>query len=547
MHQDLSVNPNYSEKEVWALLIEYLELKFEIDPETVELEIYAEHTPHGSRAYKKDCDDEVCTIICYRNIYYNISGSLYFKLNPEKNDVFNLSEICKYLGKPFPKPVDSILELSTEELEEKQENITFAKEVYGEALIREKALERSKQIAMSLIYAFEYERAKEIDHPLFHIEQLIDSVEDFNFTQRNTIDKTDNLVIIHPFQPKLSELNKFILKKRDFIKDNYFIESSYILDVIKKEIFPNYLDIFSNELRHFGCLIAPLENLDGEIISSIAISNTYDQSRNESYKVYGNNENTIGFINHNKEAKNDDFIFLTISIQNADLITKVFPEHRVYASVIEENFINLFNATKGKFPDSYIVVVLDHIYMQIAYTGKASLINDSAVNSLALTLYENTELLKKTAIVHPMLDVSDPINMYSFHDIYLSYGFDEIASQLEVQLIEFLARLENNSNELEYLMKFHKENQEKLKESQNKVVPDISPQNTTKNKNTFNLKKVEQTFSPIQSENAVFQNENEQAFMDWLNEPLTEAVVESNREFTKKMAQLISASPSSKE
>ncbi|HCV3190566.1 TPA: hypothetical protein OV554_003718, partial [Acinetobacter baumannii] len=293
--------------------------------------------------------------------------------------------------------------------------------------------------------------------------------------------------------------------------------------------------------------IAPLENLDGEIISSIAISNTYDQSRNESYKVYGSNENTIGFINHNKEAPNEDFIFLTISIQNADLLTKVFPDHKVYASVIEENFINLFNATKAKFPNSYVVVILDHIYMQIAYTGKASLINDSAVNSLALTLYENTELLKKTAIIHPMLDVSDPISMYSFHDIYLSYGFDEIASQLEVQLTGFLARLEENSNELEYLMKLHKENQEKLKESQNKVVADISPQNTSKNKNTFNLKKVEQTFSPIQSENAVFQNENEKAFMDWLNEPLTEAVVESNREFTKKMAQLISASPRSKE
>lgn len=534
-------NPKYTEDEVWDLLSEYLVKKFQADHDTVQRGIYVDLYRDGCFFEVLNNPDNFAYLYCSRNINFNISGNIVFSMHSENNEDFTLESICEYLNKPFPKVTTSI-ELTDAEYKEKLQNLATIKKISKANHNREKIKSKIRRACISLIHAFEYERASLIKNDINHIEQVISHVGDFNFIQERDILNTQEMLIIDPIAPLLDDILVYFEKNKDLIKDYFKIRYKDIEETLKDSIYPNYEKYFSERVRRFGSLLIPLYNVNQRLVSAINIANI-SLGAKTNYLILKENFYTKGSFQTNAQEKPLDCIFLTVDIDTADTLSRA-TKNPIYTSINEENLIEVFDELREKFPDIFIVLVLNNPFSQFLNNGSESEFRKSSLVRLMIEFGKNPRKLIRSGIIIPSLDLLNKSQLSSFSDIYLEFGIDETTYQINHELNVLSDRLEKNTNESEYISALYLSAKNILYGNHHLRLPELATEEELNPKTVIIENTLpDQPIIPTHGENSVLFLEKRKSLSDWLNEPIHPEVEKAEKRMQQQISRFVSAAP----
>lgn len=535
------VTPNYTEEEVWDLLSEYLSKKCQADSDTIQRGIYVDLYRDGSFFGIVDNPDEFAYLYCSRNLNFNISGNIVFSVDSEKNEEFTLESICEYLEKPFPKPITTI-ELTDDEYLEKLQNLRTIKTINKANHEREKVKSKIRSACLSLIHAFEYERSLTIKNDINHFEQVISHVGDFNFIQERDILNIENIVIIHPVEPMLDDILIYFKKNKELIKNYFKIKYKDIEGMLKDSIYPNYDKYFSERVRRFGSLLIPMHNTDQQLVSAINIANI-SLEKKTNYLILKENIHIKGSFQINTQEDPTNCIFLTVDADTADTLSRL-TKNPIYASINEENFIEVFCELKERFPEIFIVLVLNNPFSCYLNNESKSIFRKSTIVKLMIEYGKDPQKLIRSGIIIPSIDLLEKSQLMSFSDVYLEFGLDETIYQINHELNKLSIRLEENINESEYISTLYADAKNILFGNHHLRLPELVTEEELKPQKAI----VQETLPdkpviPTHGENSVLFIEKRRSMVDWLNEPIHPEIQKKEKLLQQQISRFISAAP----
>lgn len=403
-------SPNYTEVEVWNLLSEYLEKKFDADSSTIQRGIYVELYKDGSVFLIKNNEDEVGRLYCYRNMRFNISGDIIFNQNGDLSEHFSLNSICDYLGKPFPKPIQGDLGLSEDEMDTKHKNLAIIEQTKEAQIARNIASRLLKTAAIQVIHAFEYWRAKELPDEIFHIEQTLRHADQLTYIQQKHINCSLHWWAIHPKEPTLDEICSYIRNNVD-CDAVYSFSCEVLIEYISNDLFKSYKSHFSVASRGVGSILIPLHNTLGALKSALVANNIPDTK-----KGYGWDQASLqyvaidcvyavrGFV----KSKPEDIVVVTEDLAAADTLQSVMGDVLVLACLLPENTESCLNGLIAQ--DKQVIVVADN--------GHAGITENKADQSegfahLIQHLMNNIEQMEKIGLLF-----LNPVNHSNLDKIY---------------------------------------------------------------------------------------------------------------------------------
>lgn len=535
------VTPNYTEEEVWDLFSEYLNNKFQADPDTIQRGIYVDLYRDGSFFGVLDNPDEFAYLYCNRNLNFNISGNIVFSIDSDKNEEFSLETICEFLNKPFPKPLIEI-GLTEEEHREKIQNLKTVKTVNKANYERQKVKAKIHNACLALIHAFEYERSLKIKNDINHIEQVISHIEDFNFIQERDISNIENLLIIHPLEPLLDDILIFFKTNKELIKTYFKIKYKDAEDTLKHSIYPNYSNYFSERMRRFGSLLVPLYNLEQQLVSAIHISNI-SLEKKANYSIMKEKNHTKGSHQLNIQQNPSECIFLTIDIDTADTLSKV-TKNPVYAAINEDNLIDVLGELKIKYPDIFIIIVINNPFALYLENESKSIFRKSPLVKLMIEFGRDPIKLIRSGIIMPTLDLLEKSSLNSFSDMYLEFGLDEVVYQINNELLGLSNRLDKNTNESEYILKTYSHAKNILFGNHHLKLPELVTEDELKPQiEVIQSVAPEQPVIPNYGENSVLFLEKRSSVVDWLNEPIHAEIEKKEKRLQQQVSRFIVAAP----
>lgn len=542
MNQSQLIAPNYTETEVWDLLSNYLEKKFDADLNTVQRGIYVDLYRNGSFFTIVDSPDEFAYLYCSRNLNFNISGSIVFSDDSDCNEEFTLESICDYLNKPFPK-ASILLELTSTEIAEKQKNLSFANKVNKADHDREKYKKVIVGACVELIHAFEYKQALIVEDSIYHIEQLIGEVQSFNFIQERNFINTDKILVIHPNPITLDDLLVFIEEKKELIKNYFNLKYKDVLDCIQNEIYPNYDNYFSEHMRRFGSLLIPLHNTENEIVSCVNIANITNEEKN--YLVVSEkNKYTHGSFQINaNQITSDQPIFITLDLETADSLSRC-SENPIFAAINVDNFIRVFDEIQAKYPDNFLVLVSNNPFSEYLNHQDPTQFRESVMVKLMLAFAVNNARLVRCGIIMPTVDLSEISKIKSFCDIFLEFGIDELKFQVDSELNKALDRLTNNINESEFIKNIYDESKSSIYGNHNLRIPELVTEEELSPPKIIKFDKPpEKLIIPTYGVDSVLHIESRKSLSEWFNEPMNKDIQRKEQQFQKRLSDFVSATP----
>lgn len=541
MNTNKLIVPNYTEEEVWDLLSEYLEEKCQADRNTIQRGIYVDLYRDGSYFEIKNNSDEFGYLYCNRNLNFNISGNIIFSVDSAKNEVFTLESICRFLNKPFPKPIITV-ELTPSELEEKQKNINFIKKVNKINYERDKTQNKVLGICIQLIHAFEYSRALTINNNIYHIEQLISDVADFNFVQEKNISQIDEFVILHPNTPLLDDLLEFIETKKNVIRDFFQIRYSEVVDKIKNQIYPNYDVYFSDRMRRFGSLLIPLCNVDNELVSAVNIMNIADDQSNYTIMSEVSKHTSGSFQINTRQISSDESIFITVDIDTADVLARI-NQNPVFASISVDNYIRVLDEVRAKYPDNFIVLVTNNPFVKFLNTSNQNDFREELVVKLMLAFAQSSSRLARCGLLMPTIDLSEKSKLYNFSDIFLAFGLEEVCYHINQELQKALERLNNNINESEYILELYNNAKNSLYGNHHVRLPELLTEDELKPPKVQIDHEIDQAVIPTHGVDSVLHIEGRKELLDWFNEPIHPEIAKKEKALQDQFSRFIAAAP----
>lgn len=534
--------PNYTEEEVWDLLSEYLIKKCQADSDSIQRGIYVDLYRDGSIFKINDHSNEFAYLYCNRNLNFNISGNIVFNFDPDRNEEFTLEGICSYLDKPFPKPVTGI-ELTEEERQEKFRNLKTIKTINKANRDREKIRAKVRNACVSLIHAFEYERSLDIKNELNHFEQVLTQVEDFNFIQERGITNFNNMLIIHPSEPVLDDLLIFFQKKKELIKNYFKVKYKEIEELLKDEVYPEYSKYFSERMRRFGILLIPLYNLDQQLVSALNIANI-SLENTTNFMVLKENSHTKGSFQLNAEAVvAPECIFLTTDIDTADTLARA-TSNPIFAAINEDNLIEIFRELKEKYPETFIVLVINNPFSQFLNTENKSLFRRSSAVQLMIEFGRDPKKLIRSGVVMPSLDLTEKSSLTSFSDICLEFGVDEVVYQINHELNALIDRIGENINETLYISKAYATAKNILFGNHHLKLPELVTQDEITHQTHETQEPIpNKPVIPTHGENSVLFIEKRKSLIDWFNEPMHPDILKKEKMFQDQTSRFINEAP----
>lgn len=531
-------NPKYSEEEVWDLLSNYLEKKHNADTVSVQRGIYADYYRNGSIFTIDKSEDEFATLYCFRNLHFNISGSIIYQLDSHLSEDFTLQQICEYLKKPFPKTAHDHSKLTNEQEIERQENIRIAKQrkKHEESLSRQN--KQNKYTSIALLYAFEYQRAVKFNERVFHYSQATRSVLQSNFFKVNQLNHALDGLVINATQPKLEEYLEFIDSQKDFLLDEG-CDFDVLREIAKNDTFPSRHNFFSNEARKMGSLVFPMRDLNGRIISALNIIDLTKSINNKEFLFIKNEANTVGTVQFTELSNApSDLIFIAVRFEVASTLKEIFPDYQIHAAMSIKNLIEVVKQLLKKHPDSLIVVVMDNDYTRLAQNKNISAFRNGPFSTLSQFLAENVKDTFNIGLLMPEFDFENESNLKSFHEIYCELGLLEVTNQINQGILDLIERRDSQVLEINHLIERHIEIEEHFMDTFDIAVPDIANVDSIGQRTQIDL-------PLIQSEggNSILFQESRADFVAWINMEISPEIKAQEQRLQNKAAMFGKASP----
>lgn len=504
-------NPRYSEEEVWDLLSSYLEKKHNAYTVSIQRGIYADYYRDGSIFSVDNSEDEFATLYCFRNLHFNISGSIVYQLDSHLSEDFTLQHICEYLRKPFPKALDEHAGLTNEQKQERQENIRIARQrkKHEELMTRENR--RNKYTSIALLYAFEYQRAVNFNERVYHYDQVTRSVLQSNFFKLNQLNYPLDGLVINANQPTLEEYLEFIDSQKEFLIEQG-CEFSVLKEVAEKETFPSRLNFFSNEARKMGSLLFPMRDLNGRIVSALNIIDLTKSVDNKEFLFIKNEANTIGTVHFTETTETDPgLIFLTVRFEVASVLKELFPNHPIHAALSIKNLIDVLKQILRLHPDSLVIVVLDNDYIQLAQHKNINAFRNGSLSTFAQFLNDNVKDTFNIGLLMPEFDIEQNDNLGSFHEIYCELGLIETTHRIHAAISELIERRNSQVLEINHLIEAHLIFEDYFRDTFDIAIPDISITELGDHQQADSL------LTQADSGNSILLQESKSDFIAWLN------------------------------
>lgn len=523
-------NPKYSEEEVWDLLSNYLEKKHNADTVSIQRGIYADYYRNGSIFTVDQSEDEFATLYCFRNLHFNISGSIIYQLDSHLSEDFTLQQICEYLKKPFPKTAHNYSDLTNEQEIERQENIRIAKQRkrHEESLSRQN--KQNKYTSIALLYAFEYQRAVKFNDRVFHYSQATRSVLQSNFFKVNQLNHALDGLVINANQPKLEEYLEFIDSQKDFL-----ISEGCDFDVLRQiaenDTFTSRQNFFSDEARKMGSLLFPMRDLNGRIISALNIIDLTKSINNKEFLFIKNEANTVGTVQFTEPgSEHSDLIFITMRFEVASTLKEVFPDYPIHAAMSIKNLIEVVKQLLRKQPDSLIVVVMDNDYTQLVQNKNVSAFRTGPFSTFTQFLAENVKDTFNIGLLMPEFDFEDDSNLKSFHEVYCELGLLEVTTQINQSILDLIERRNSQVLEVNHLIEKHVDIEEYLRDTFDIAVPDIA------NVDSLNHRTIDLPLIQSDGGNSILFQESRADFVAWMNMEISPEIQIKEKQFQNKAA-----------
>lgn len=448
-------NPNYSEDEVWDILTEYLKIKHSAQSNTIQRSGYADLNRTGSIFLIEGGEDEFARLICYRNMFFNLSGNIIYQLDSDRSEEFNLKDICKYLDLPYPKAMHEAIKLTQDEQNTKEENIKYIREANSAQVSRDLIKRKIKYAAICIIYAFEYHRASSQNDKNYHSQQLTRDVHSSRFMRSNGISHIKDGVVLLPTKPTLKELNDYAQNQKH-LEGFYNVQFGDILESLNNEVFNQYDHFFSNDARKLGALLFPLRDLNQNIVSSLNIIDIKKPNSDKEFLFIKNEANTIGAIQINYKGIHDsEVVFITIGIESADSIAEVYGDTPVFATLSVKNMLSVIDSIRKENSDCLIIVALDNEYMHFLQHKNIALFKQTATVKLCKFLAQNCKAMPNIGVITPCTSLNEYNGIINYHDLLNEFGPEEFATILNNEINKAIERREANLNEANFLLEQH--------------------------------------------------------------------------------------------
>lgn len=526
MTESKLIQHNYSEDEVWDLLTRYLERQHQATKTSIQKGIYADFHSEGSIFLVDECEDEFATLYCFRNLNFNIYGSIIYQLDSQYSEDFTLESICEFLGEPFPK-VDNNVELTEEEIEEKNIRIRLNTQARLNLEQRDQAELTKRYSAISLLYAFEYHRAEGLNDRSYHMGQHTKDPSSSSFVLTKQLHHIDSIRVISPQIPDIQELMNFLNSKKH-LADHFGVNFDDIIEIASTLFEQKYESFFSSQARRVGSLLYPMHTVTGELVSALNIIDIKDTNNDKEFLLIKNEANTIGSIQHfNKDTDNVQIIFITEKLTTADTLKTLFKNHPVHACLSPKNVIKVLNELSDEYPDSFILVVLDNEYISFIKDPNPSRFYKSTMVKLAQHLKDNPESLPNIGTIYTRPEPSQQSHA-NLYDLYHNIDKDEAKALIQAEISAFVERYQEGKHELNHLVDQHNEYakiiSEKFRSSLPKLILD-----TSSNPHQNNPTPLEKPTVFDTAPNSVLFKEKQTGFSEWLRQPPTEAFVNETK------------------
>lgn len=523
-------NPNYSEDEVWDLLTEYLEKKHHVNTSSIQRGIYADINRDGSILALEDQEYEHATLFCYRNFNFNISGSIIYQLDPPLNDEFDLEQICTYLNRPFPKPLIAP-QLTIEQIQERKDNLRLLK------LKKQKedqiSFLRSKveNIAKAALFCLEYRRAEKQNNIAYHYGQINKTADKSNYFVQNQIQHDFGAMVLASTPPKTQEYLAFLEEYREVVD---MLEASFdeVVEYAKDKIANDIDGIISPSVRRSGCIILPVKNLEGVLLSA-AIIPDIPETKNE-FPFIKNEYYTGGAIqSFDPDQPEADIYFLTSSIPNADALKQAMPEACILVTLSPKNTVKTLQEIHAKAPNAIAVVVVNNAYAEIMLNKSIKKFEQSELCEISQYLADN---LKHTGNVGVILSSfedesenkdDEDIHFVSFHNILNDYGLEKLKACLNYQLSELAYRRENHNLELNFLLEKHAEAHERINDILKISLPALAQLDQDELED--NNPSLQTPLNITKASNPVLFQESQAEIKKWLNAPISNEILQQEK------------------
>ncbi len=365
----MSINPNYTEEEVWELLIKYLCDFHHADIHSITKFKYIDQQNNDdSTFYSIDPFDESARnkviLRCYANDHFNISGEVIHIIDDSFSEKFTLKGICKKIGAPFPSKTNTS---------------------HGVAMHSNEQEDQITELE-NLFRVFEYDRALN----LVHAEKFALFI--------NSISHNTNLRTLHPLAPTKEDFARW-LNRDDDLKT--YID---LIDLINFDL------IISPHYRSKLYAIAPLLDNHYMALSAIVIT--------PQGPLFSHRSKGLIALNRNIQDESVNNI-ITIDLESGRLLHKslALNESNIFCGLTLDNTLQM--ASKVIQSGCKTTLLLPDIYArpQIATINKIFdflFLNQSELFSFLILSHK---------IEHRFLIQSDE-EYYTLHHSFLHAGID---------------------------------------------------------------------------------------------------------------------------
>lgn len=356
-----------------------------------------------------------------------------------------------------------------------------------------------ENVCISLIHAFEYNRACSIENDIHRIEQNLNKLNDYNFINLFNIENNEGMVIIHPDHPKNKDIKAFFNNNKKVIQQNWEVNFDELIQVLNNRIIPSYKTYFSSDMRRTGSILIKLSDIHENIIGALHIFNI--KSDHKKYLIFNKPESTFGFFRKGLNNSHNA-VFLATSVEDALTISEIIPTGDIFATTNLDHLADSILKINQNRPDALILVFIKNCFTP--YTLDHADINQIKESELFLLndlFTSNPNILNNIGIIMPNFSILTKIELESFSDIRIEYGLNDAKSSLMTELEGLFQRRESKSNEFSYLRELYSSNSEKLKNKHGVQLIDLEGKSVhRKNNNVLNDRA---TNNPILREDAI--------------------------------------------
>lgn len=525
-------NPNYSEDEVWDLLSEYLEKKHQANTSTIQRGIYADNNNDGSIFLLED-ENEYASLYCYRNFNFNVSGTIVFPFDTSLNDEFDLGTICQYLSKPFPKPPTSNFSLTDEQMEERKENIRLLKLKQSNEEIQSYNKAKVKSIAIAMLYALEFFRAKSQDNRAYHFGQITRSVEDSKYIKVKRINDLSDGVVIASTPTSEKEYLSFLNENKDLIR-SLGVDFDLLFEMASGTIAKSLDQIITKDARKLGSIIFPLRNIDGLVISAMIVLDTTVNNGDFTYLKYETyTHSSLQFGDCTDEAA--EIIILTTDHASADTLRFAIPEVCVIATLSQANMSQTIKELQNKYPDKILIVAIDNEYTRTLSKQNIKAFIQSDLCRISQHLADNIKDCHNVGVIYPPSQTET--SAISFCDVLHEYGEDHLKEQLDHVISELAERRSNKVLELNHLLEVYAEAHDTIRNQTGLSLPPLVI--LDQDEDTAATISTDVPLINTKANNPVLFQESRTDFRNWINRANTKSLAAQDENLRNAMCRFV--------